>query len=152
MSISTNQGVIMSLTRAEQILKAFEVFHSAHPEVWFLFKKFALQAISTGRAHYSSNAIFERIRWHVEIENRGDEVKLNNNFRAYYARLFHLAYPNYDGFFRNRKLLSEGVDSYEHDIQVFDFGPPGPEDSITAGLMRILSCELKDCGENQTHG
>ena len=128
-------------TRADQILTAFENFHNKNPDVWRLFKKFALQAISTGREHYSSNAIFERIRWHVEIENRGDEVKLNNNFRAYYARLFHLAHLEYDGFFRNRKLTSESIDAYEQDIQVFDSGLPGSEDSITARLQALLAHE-----------
>jgi hypothetical protein len=125
-------------TRADQILTAFENFHKKNPDVWRLFKKFALQVVSTDRKYYSAKAIFERIRWHVEIENRGDEVKLNNNFTAYYARLFHLAYPEYDGFFRNRKLISENIGAYEQDIQVFDSGLPGSEDSITARLQALL--------------
>ena len=91
-------------TRADQILDAFEKFHAKNPEVWKLFLRFSIQAHETGRLHYSSNAIFERIRWHIEIEIKGEEVKLNNNFRAHYARMFHLYRPDINGFFRNRKL------------------------------------------------
>lgn len=34
------------------------------------------------------------------------EMKINNNFTAHFARMFHIAHPRHDGFFRNRKLLS----------------------------------------------
>lgn len=93
-------------TRADQILSAFLAFHAENPDVWTLFERFALGAIEAGRDHYSAKAVVERIRWHVEIETRGDEMKINNNFTAHFARMFHLAHPNHDGFFRNRKLLS----------------------------------------------
>lgn len=126
-------------TRADQILAAFETFHANNPDVWPLFQKFALAVIATGRKHYSSNAIFERIRWHVEIETVGDTVKLNDHFRAYYARMFHLAYPEHDGFFRNRRLISEERSAAENDVQVFDLGPPGAETTITEKLQRILN-------------
>ena len=81
-------------------------FHHDNPRVYDLFKKFTFQAIQAGRENYSVNAIFERIRWHTDIETRGDEFKLNNNHRAYYGRKFMLDYPKYDGFFRTRDTKS----------------------------------------------
>jgi hypothetical protein len=87
--------------------EAFEVFHSKNPEVWELFKKFTFNVIETGRKHYSVNAIFERIRWHTDIETEGDRFKLSNNHRAYYARHFHEQYPEHDGFFKIKQLRSE---------------------------------------------
>ncbi len=54
--------------------------------------------IDKGFKHYSVNAIFERIRW--EIDAGGDGIstfKLNNNYRAFYARRFHRMYPEHDG-------------------------------------------------------
>ena len=125
-------------TRADQIFIAFAAFHEKNPQVWLLFKRFALESASV-TDHYSSNAIFERIRWHIEIETTGKEVRLNNNFRAYYARLFHAAYPQHSGFFRNRKRLSEDGDSFADDIQVHNSGPPDAEDDLNWKLKKLLT-------------
>jgi len=92
-------------TRADKIREEFERFHADNPMVWDLFQRFSLEVVESGRKHYSASAIFERIRWHVEIETTG-EFKLCNNYRAYYARLFHQHHPNLAGFFRNRELVS----------------------------------------------
>lgn len=125
-------------TRTDQILDAFAKFHAENSEVWALFQRFALNVIASGRANYSANAIFERIRWHTEIETNSAEVKLSNNFRAYYARMFHLAHPNHDGFFRNRKLRSEESDASDTDVQVFNTEPPSEEEAINNRLKDIL--------------
>lgn len=85
----------------------FVKFHEDNPKVWELFTKFTFDVIGTGRKHYSVNAIFERIRWHTDIETEGDSFKLSNNHRAYYARHFHEKYPEYDGFFKTKELRSE---------------------------------------------
>lgn len=88
-------------------------YHLENPHVWDLFQKYAFEAINTGREHYSVNAIFERIRWHNDIETKSEDgFKISNNHRAYYARFFHKKYPQHDGFFRVKQLRSEnGVDS-----------------------------------------
>lgn len=129
-------------TRADQILDAFEKFHMENPDVWRLFQRFSLEAYNAGRGHYSAKAVFERIRWHLEIETSGEEVKLNNNFTAHYARMFHLSRPDLDGFFRNRKLTSEKRTSSENDRQVFIGPKPGDEKSILARLNEILNNDL----------
>jgi len=82
-------------------------WHKKNPHVWDLFQKFTFQAINAGRSRYSVNAIFERIRWHTDIETQGDPFKISNNHRAYYARYFHVMYPKHDGFFRTSELRSE---------------------------------------------
>jgi hypothetical protein len=82
-------------------------WHKKNPHVWDLFVKYTFQAINAGRKHYSVNAIFERIRWHTDIETKRDALKISNNHRAYYARYFHVCYPEYDGFFRTKMLRSE---------------------------------------------
>ena len=125
-------------TRADQILDSFEVFHFHNPNVWALFKQFALQAIASGRERYSSDCVCHRIRWHTAIETRGEEVKINDHYTAYYARLFHLAYPEHSGFFKNRKLISENVNAFESDIKVFNAGECSQEESILKRLSFIL--------------
>ena len=83
-------------------------FHQENPHVWELFKRYTNAAMSAGRGYYSAYAIFERIRWHQDIETR-DELgfKLNNNHRPYYARLFQAHYPKKAYFFRTRQLTSK---------------------------------------------
>lgn len=82
--------------------KAWERYHQENPKVWALFERFTLEAINAGFQHYSTNSIIERIRWHTNIETRGDMFKINNNHAPYYAREFHKRYPQHDGFFRMR--------------------------------------------------
>jgi hypothetical protein len=126
-------------SRADQIFSAFASFHSANPAVWILFERFALQLIAAGRENYSSNGIFERIRWHIDTEITSlGEIRLNNNFRAYYARLFHVAHPQHDGFFRNRKRTSEDRPGSDNDEQEFVGPPPGPEPDLEARLKKLL--------------
>ena len=82
--------------------QAWWKWHKKNPQVWELFQKFTFEAIESGRTHYSTNSVIERIRWYTDIETSGDVFKINNNHAPYYARLFHLEYPQYDGFFRTR--------------------------------------------------
>jgi hypothetical protein len=81
----------------------FEDYHTQNPQVYELFKKFCYQLIERGFDHYSANAIFERIRWHVNVETTGDEFKMNNNYRAFYARMFMEEHPLYNDFFEIRQ-------------------------------------------------
>lgn len=87
----------------QDFVQAFWVFHEANPHVWELFKRYAFEVKRTGRPRYSVQAIFERIRWHVAIETRGDDFKINNNYRACYARLLILEHPEFAGFFVTRE-------------------------------------------------
>ncbi len=88
----------------------FEQFHSDNPHVFALLEQYAFDAIVAGYSHYSIQAVFERMRWHTDIELNSDEpFKLNNNFRPFYARLFHRKHPQHDGFFRTREM---GVRNY----------------------------------------
>jgi len=86
-------------------------FHKENPHVYELFEKFTFQTIEAGFENYSANAIFERIRWHTDIETRGSGFKLSNNHRAYYARYFHTRNPDYDGFFRTKTTREHYLDS-----------------------------------------
>lgn len=94
-------------TRADQIEKHFKRFFKENPHFWKLFKRFTFEAINRGFSNYSASAVFERARWHVSMETKSeDRLKLCNDYRAYYARMFHVAYPELKGFFRTRKRRS----------------------------------------------
>ena len=85
-------------------MKAFNQYHKDNPHVYDLVVQYAKQAIDAGYDHYSIVTIANRIRWHTEIETRGDRFKINNNHLSRYARKFHDGYPQHAGFFRTRVI------------------------------------------------
>lgn len=98
----TRLHVDLEVTRQEQLLGLFVEFHLAHPEFWAAFDKFACQVRDAGFSRYGGNAILERCRWHLTIEERSDGFKVNQNFIAFYTRLWLLAHPESPDFFELR--------------------------------------------------
>lgn len=84
--------------------KEFEEFHRENPDVFRLFCNYAFDAIRRNRKHFGAQMIFERIRWYCLVETTGSDFKVNNNFAAYYARLFELKFPQHKGLFRMRVI------------------------------------------------
>lgn len=76
----------------------FEKFHAENPKVWKLWVRFALEAINAGHKTLSASLIAERIRWETSVVTTGDRFKLNNNHRAYYARMFMERFPTLPRF------------------------------------------------------
>ena len=125
------------MSRADQIFEAFKAYHAAHPKVWFLFKLYTEAAIASGRPSYSADAICHRIRWYSEIESCDDSVKLNNNFTAYYARLFMVKFPQHDGFFNLRQRKScDRVAGKESEL-LFLSARPADEDPLREELLKL---------------
>ena len=86
----------------DQFIEGFESYHVSNPQIYIAFKKLTFQLISSGRKHYGAKAIFEVIRFNTAIKGN-DQYKVNNNYTAYYARLFMKDFPKHDGFFNLRK-------------------------------------------------
>jgi hypothetical protein len=96
------------MDRHDEMRAAVIEFNRQHPLVWELFDRFTRSRIGIGFDHYSVNAIFERIRWETDEAKTGEaEFKLNNNYRAFYARAWMRLNPKYDGFFRTRTQTSK---------------------------------------------
>ncbi len=85
----------------------FEEYHVENPHVLSLLVEFTSEIKKSGRKHYGIGAVFERIRWHVDIETDNDPFKLNNNYRSRYVRLLEREHPEFEGFYRKRTLLAE---------------------------------------------
>lgn len=93
---------VRELTHEERWL----AFHRAHPQVYKMLVELARDRKAAGQKHYSINRLFETMRY-LKWAAWGDEpFKLNNNYRAFYARLLMLRCPDLDGFFRVRKQIS----------------------------------------------
>lgn len=101
---------VEQVEESDTIKKQWWRWHRANPHVYELFKRFTFDVIKRGHKHYSSKAIFERIRWHTDIETTGEEFKMSNNYTPYYARLFMKDFPDHADFFRTKTLRSDDAD------------------------------------------
>lgn len=125
-------------SRADQIEARFKKFAVANVIIWTLFQKYAFEVIRAGFPNYCVSAIIERIRWHTHVETRTDEpVKISNDFRAYYARLFVVKYPQHGEFFRLRHRRSQDSPPFGKEPGV-DFSPPTGEGPLMDNLRDLL--------------
>ena len=85
--------------------KEFEEFHANNPRVYHLFCYFTIAVINAGHSKYSAEAIFNQIRWYTTVETRGDDFKINNDYKPYYSRKFMEEY-NKD-IFRTRASVAD---------------------------------------------
>jgi hypothetical protein len=77
-------------------------YHAKHPHVFIVFERFALEAIAAGRKKIGAGMIYERMRWYFSIETGREKYKLNNNYRADYARMFAAKHPEHRKIFETR--------------------------------------------------
>lgn len=89
------------------IQERFECYVSEHPDVYELLVRLARAVKASGKTHYSMKAIFERARWHFQIEKGEDGFVLNNDYTAHFARLIEEREPDLKDFFEKRRLRSE---------------------------------------------
>lgn len=92
----------------DDTIKKFLKYHKINPDIWTSFEEKSLELIRLGQTHYGAGAIAEIIRYE-RIKTGQDGFKINNNFRAYYARVFEIKYPEYLGFFETRTV--KGIQS-----------------------------------------
>ena len=78
-------------------------FHAENPHIYRALRDIALSVQALGARQWSINAAFERLRWMWMVTSRGDVYKLNNSFRACYARELMAREPSLAGFFETRE-------------------------------------------------
>jgi hypothetical protein len=93
-----------------RLVREFLAFHRENPHIYDLVCRFARTAQEAGFRCYGIAAIFERVRWHVTVERR-EEWKMNNNYRAFYARLWLHDHPDWPGFFETRRSCADGIEA-----------------------------------------
>ena len=90
--------------RQSRLEKDFIKSDSENPQVYEKFKEYAFQAINAGRTHMGARVIIERIRWYSQVEAKGDEFKINNNYTPYYVRKFIKEFPEHARLFQLREI------------------------------------------------
>jgi len=90
----------------EGLLNKFEKYHKENPQVFLGFKRLAIKMKRAGHSKYSHVSIIEALRWSIDLKG-GKPFKINNDFKALYARLMLHYWKNFDGFFSLRKMKQE---------------------------------------------
>lgn len=86
----------------------FEEFHRNNPAVYSMLVRLAREWVDrSGQRKLSIATLFERVRWEIALETGDHEFKLNNSFRAYYARLIMHRIPALDGLFDLRASAAD---------------------------------------------
>lgn len=101
---TTHQGPTQGATIAE----AFLAFHNKNPHVYALLVKLARKARQRGWEHLGISMIWEMARWRLGPETADDAgqppLKLNNSYRALYARRIMAQESDLAGIFETRVL------------------------------------------------
>ena len=91
----------------------FEAFHRENPQVFTALRALALRMVDAGVRQYGIAGLFEVLRYEHLIQTQGDGFKLNNSFRAFYARLLMEREPRLRGFFETRQQRYEAPESLQ---------------------------------------
>lgn len=78
-------------------------FHHENPHVYVALVSMARKLRAAGRNHYGIAALFEKLRFDQAISTTGDTWKLNNTYRAFYARMIERREIDLRGFFETRE-------------------------------------------------
>ena len=97
----------MSARGSAKLIREFEAFHAKNPEVYGLFKRFAYEALRRHHERFSADMVLHRVRWETGVVTHGELFKINNNYSAFYSRLFMLQHPAHQGFFRCRASAAD---------------------------------------------
>ena len=88
--------------------KEFWRFHGDHPEVYYYLVKFAREWVDRGHSYCGIAMLFARVRWEMGIVS-DEDPKVNNNHRAFYARLMMEREPDLTGMFRLRQQRTQAT-------------------------------------------
>jgi hypothetical protein len=70
-----------------------------------------------GRKHYNIEIILGVIRYDIDVDTVGDQFKINNNYKPFYARML-MDYIGDDDFFALRESIA-GNHDYGPDIEYY---------------------------------
>lgn len=104
----------MHLTAQDQLVgpertirEAWERFDRENPHIYDELVALARKWTAARAGHrLGIGMLFERLRWDLAIKTTGEPLKLNNNFRALYARKIMRQEPDLADLFETRRLRS----------------------------------------------
>lgn len=85
-----------------RLIQKFLQYHFEHPEIFEEFKRMAFE-MKKIRRKYSHVTMIESMRWNKDLEG-GEVFKINNDYKALYARALIHYYPEFGDFFEIRQM------------------------------------------------
>lgn len=85
----------------------FKIYHAENPHIWEAVKEYTYKYTFAGHTVLSINRVFEAIRWDTMVKGN-DEYKMNNNYRAFYARMWNNLFAEFGAEFRIRTQKFKG--------------------------------------------
>ena len=99
----------LSIRATDMIDRAIN-FHNDNPIVFKTFSKIAFETLNGGRKKYSSDMVWNVMRWHVNVKLKyKTDKKFNDHYKAFFTRLFIAKYPRNEKFFEIRKSAFDNV-------------------------------------------
>lgn len=85
----------------------FQEFHENNHHVYEVLVRLAREWVSrTGRRRIGIAALFERARWELSLQTT-ETPRLNNTYRAFYARLIMACEPDLNDVFETRHSAAD---------------------------------------------
>lgn len=105
----------------DRIAVQFAQFHTAHPWVYARLKELALALKASGVQQYGISGLYETLRYETSIRAKDSEgFKLNNNYRALYARELARDEPALKDFFKFRLRKPRGTQTVAPEVDAWD--------------------------------
>jgi len=106
---------------SDRIAIKFAEFHEDHPWVYTRLKELALNLRRSGVRHYGISGLYETLRYEASMKSKDEEgFKLNNNFRALYARMLAQNEPGLAEFFKFRLRKPRGTQGMSPEVNAWD--------------------------------
>lgn len=131
----------MSDERVSPIQEAFVSFHAANPHVYERLVEMSRRLLRRGHQKIGIGMLFEVLRWEHLIQTTGDadNFKLNNNYRALYARMVMARNPDLDGIFELRRLhWEDGAEPFGQQTAAWPVGHVAPPRFEESGQGKLL--------------
>ena len=91
------------LEETETTHSRFLKFHADNPQVYEALHRLAVDLVDAGQRRFSIAMIYEVLRWQHAMRTTDTQFKLNNDFRAGYARLLMANDSKLVGVFETRR-------------------------------------------------
>jgi len=88
--------------------KSFDRFHAENPHVYDALREVCLEMRETLK-HWEINGAFVLVRYN-HIKTTGEDFKMNNSYRAFYARMLMAREPKLEGFFKTRTSRADEME------------------------------------------
>jgi hypothetical protein len=89
-------------------IDGFLAYHTANPHILQRLVSRTRQLTSRGYERVGMGMLFELLRWdHLISSTTGEPFKLNNSYRAYYARLIEHLHPDLTGVYTMRQSAAD---------------------------------------------